>query len=158
MKLILENWRKYMLTEKKSDHASVVVIIDDDGKFLLLKRADWNDKSAGIWNLPGGGAEQGEAPEETATREVKEESGLDINISDECLIHTKNKTDKNIYFYACGDFSGQVDKERFSYNDNRDVKHEHSEFKWIHPDELDQHQCMPDTELVVRKAYGQQIL
>ena len=158
MKLILENWRKYMLAEKKSDHAAVVVIINDDGKFLLMKRADWTEKYSGIWNLPGGGSEPNETPQETATRETKEESGLDIKISDECLIHTKNKREKNIYFFACGDFSGEVDEKRFGYNDKQDVEHEHSEFKWIYPDELDQYESMPDTELVVRKAFGQHIL
>ena len=46
-----------------------------DGKILLLKRVKSPYK--GYWALPGGMVEFGEHPQETAVREVKEETGLD---------------------------------------------------------------------------------
>lgn len=46
-------------------------IIDDDGRILLIQRAD--DK---LWAMPGGLTDVGETPAETAVREVLEETGL----------------------------------------------------------------------------------
>ncbi|RSD25541.1 NUDIX hydrolase [Mesobacillus subterraneus] len=51
---------------------SVVLIFNKDGEVLLQHRTD------GGWGLPGGIMELGESLEETARREVKEETGLDI--------------------------------------------------------------------------------
>lgn len=49
------------------------VIISDKNKILMQLRTD-NKK----WGLPGGSVEIGEKVEETAVREVKEETGLTI--------------------------------------------------------------------------------
>ncbi|MBM7661095.1 8-oxo-dGTP pyrophosphatase MutT (NUDIX family) [Bacillus mesophilus] len=51
---------------------SVVLIVNEDNELLLQHRTD------GDWGLPGGNTEVGERLEETARREVKEETGLDI--------------------------------------------------------------------------------
>ena len=51
---------------------SVVLIINEQNQVLLQHRHD------GGWGLPGGIMELGESLEETARREVKEETGLDI--------------------------------------------------------------------------------
>jgi ADP-ribose pyrophosphatase YjhB (NUDIX family) len=50
-----------------------LVITDDDGRVLLMKRADTGD-----WGLPGGFMEPGESFEETGRREAFEETGLEI--------------------------------------------------------------------------------
>lgn len=51
------------------------IIVDDDGRFLLTRRAD-----NGQWCLPGGGLEPGETVEEACVREVLEETGLHVKI------------------------------------------------------------------------------
>ncbi|MEV6878876.1 NUDIX domain-containing protein [Amycolatopsis sp. NPDC051128] len=53
-----------------------VVIRDDAGRVLLIHRVD-ND----LWALPGGGHDAGERITDTAVREVKEETGLDVEVS-----------------------------------------------------------------------------
>ena len=54
------------------------VLIHRRGKLLLVKRSQPPD--AGSWSFPGGAVELGETTEEAALREVKEETGLDIEL------------------------------------------------------------------------------
>ena len=51
-------------------------IFDTAGQVLLV-RHDYGRRN---WELPGGGAEPGESPDETALRELREETGLDATI------------------------------------------------------------------------------
>lgn len=59
--------------------AAVVLVIGRDGKFLGI--ADGEDPSN--INMPGGGIEKGETPEEAAKRELWEETGLIATIMPE---------------------------------------------------------------------------
>jgi ADP-ribose pyrophosphatase YjhB (NUDIX family) len=56
---------------------SVVAAVEDDqGRILLIHKTD-ND----LWALPGGGHEIGEYIAETVVREVKEETGYDVEVT-----------------------------------------------------------------------------
>jgi 8-oxo-dGTP diphosphatase len=54
----------------------IAVFIFKDGKFLMQQRQ--GSHGAGSWSVPGGHLEVGESFEDTARREVKEETGLEI--------------------------------------------------------------------------------
>jgi 8-oxo-dGTP diphosphatase len=52
------------------------VIRDDKGRLLLVKRG--HEPGAGLWSLPGGRIEPGETDAEALVREMREETGLEI--------------------------------------------------------------------------------
>ncbi len=53
------------------------IIRDKDNRILLLHR---NTDKHQQWEVPGGKVEDGEEPQATAMREVKEETGVDVQI------------------------------------------------------------------------------
>jgi 8-oxo-dGTP diphosphatase len=57
-------------------------LIDTDGRVLIAQRPE-GKPMAGLWEFPGGKVEQGELPEQTLIRELKEELG--ITVSEACL-------------------------------------------------------------------------
>jgi 8-oxo-dGTP diphosphatase len=54
------------------------VVRDADGRLLLIRRG--RSPAAGLWSLPGGRIEPGESAAEAAAREVREETGLEVEI------------------------------------------------------------------------------
>lgn len=63
---------------KNPASASGAVILNDSGEVLLIRRAI--EPFRGQWALPAGYQEIDESPEETARREVIEETGLEIEV------------------------------------------------------------------------------
>ncbi|MCR4437546.1 MAG: NUDIX domain-containing protein [bacterium] len=57
---------------------AVGVVVVDDGQFLLVKRK--YPPRQGMWSLPAGFMEVDETPTETAVREAREETGLDVRV------------------------------------------------------------------------------
>lgn len=66
-----------MVDKKLRSKKAVVGIVfnADQTRVLLIKRRD-----VPIWVLPGGGADDGETPEEAVVREILEETGLIVRI------------------------------------------------------------------------------
>ncbi|MFB6560740.1 NUDIX domain-containing protein [Streptomyces sp. NPDC056400] len=56
--------------------AASAVVTDGEGRILLRRRRD-----NGLWALPGGGMDFSDSLPGTAVREVKEETGLDVEIT-----------------------------------------------------------------------------
>ena len=69
----ISQMRKYIGHQPMLSAGATVVVIKDN-KILLNLRSDTN-----TWGIPGGAIELGEALEETAIRELKEETHLDCN-------------------------------------------------------------------------------
>lgn len=56
------------------------LVRDGAGRILLARRA--GDPGKGLWDLPGGFMDEGEEPLETLRRELREETGLEIEVGD----------------------------------------------------------------------------
>ncbi len=63
---------------------SGAIITNEEGQILLQRRRDKN-----AWGFPGGAMEIGESAEETAIREVQEETSLIISIENLIGVYTK---------------------------------------------------------------------
>ncbi len=58
--------------------AAVTVIRDETGRILIRRRAP-GGLLGGLWEFPGGKIEPGETPAQAARREVREETGLEVD-------------------------------------------------------------------------------
>jgi 8-oxo-dGTP diphosphatase len=57
-------------------------LVDADGRVLIAQRPE-GKAMAGLWEFPGGKVEDGERPEQSLIRELKEELGIDVR--EDCL-------------------------------------------------------------------------
>lgn len=61
-------------------HLSVLgVVVRPDGKFLITRRVLTKAWAPGWWEVPGGAVLAGEASNAAVVREIKEETGIDVN-------------------------------------------------------------------------------
>lgn len=86
---------------KKQVSSGGVIFREQGGRFEVILISRKNKKNNTVWCLPKGKVEKGESPEEAATREVREETGLEGELI--------KRIDTIHYFY-----SSQEEKTRFS--------------------------------------------
>jgi 8-oxo-dGTP pyrophosphatase MutT (NUDIX family) len=111
--------------------AASAVVTDDTGRILLQRRTD-ND----LWALPGGAMDMPDSLPGTAVREVKEETGLDVEITG--LVGTYTDP-RHIIEYSDGEvrrqfnvcFTARVVGGALVISD------ESTELRFVRPDELD---------------------
>lgn len=109
----------------------VLAVIEKDGKYLFTKRIDefpaYHDK----WQLPGGGMEFAETPEETLRREMREELGVEItSIQLIPFIDIKVRNDWHGIFISYHCQLQDPDAKLF-------LNEEASEYRWFERSEID---------------------
>lgn len=60
--------------------AAVGAVVVDDGRLLMVKRG--GEQGRGLWAVPGGRIEWGEPLRAAVRREVREETGLEVEVGD----------------------------------------------------------------------------
>jgi 8-oxo-dGTP diphosphatase len=106
---------------------AAVALVDVDGRVLVQQRPA-HKSWAGWWEFPGGKVHEGETPEATVVRELREELGLDITES--CLAPFTFTS------YAYGDFHLLMVLYLCRVWDGTPSPHEEQTLKWIKPMEL----------------------
>jgi ADP-ribose pyrophosphatase YjhB (NUDIX family) len=119
---------------------SVTAVIEDDaGRILLIHKTD-ND----LWALPGGGHDVGESIRDTVVREVKEETGFDVDVTGIVGTYTNPN---HVMAYDDGEVRQQFSicfSARLVGGERR-TSSESKEVAWVEPDriaELDMHPSM----------------
>jgi ADP-ribose pyrophosphatase YjhB (NUDIX family) len=79
------------------------IILDDQERVLLCHRRDYD-----LWNLPGGSLESGEAPWDAIVREVKEETGLEVEASRLAGVYSKPDQDEIALSFVCRSLGGEL--------------------------------------------------
>jgi ADP-ribose pyrophosphatase YjhB (NUDIX family) len=121
-------------------------IQDDEGRILMIRRTD-ND----LYSIPGGQLELGETLAEAAVREVREETGIECEVTEVIGLYSDPKhviayddgevrQEFSICFRA--DFRGGIPK----------ISSESSEVLWIHPNEMEDLQIHSSTMLRIRHS------
>ncbi len=90
---------------------TVLAYIEKDDCFLmLLRNKKKNDPNEHKWIGVGGHIEEGETPEVTLKREIKEETNLDvIKYQERGLIHFINSDyQEDMYLFTVSEYSGEL--------------------------------------------------
>ncbi|MGD9869117.1 MAG: NUDIX hydrolase [Hyphomicrobiales bacterium] len=116
-----------------------------DGQVLLAQRSKAGTR--GLWSLPGGHVEPGETQEQTALRELSEETGVSGRvIGVTSVIEFAVKSEVSEIHYELTSFYGEwLSGEPEARSDCMGVK-------WADPEELVEAEMTPGTPAVIRKA------
>lgn len=104
----------------------VAALIENNGKFLIAKRATGDPNNLGKWEFPGGKVENGENELHAIEREIKEEFDFKIKAQNFIInnIHNYPSNTIDLRLYSCKYITGD-----FKLNS-------HSEYKWVTLDEI----------------------
>lgn len=110
---------------------AAAIVTDQHGRVLLQRRTD-----SGNWSLPGGAMDIGETLQQCAIREVKEETGLDIEITDLLGIYTDPA---HVIAYADGEVRQEFTVTYLARvtGGTLTVSDESTEVDFIHPTDFD---------------------
>ena len=139
-----------MNTDKKIIQKIILAgLVVSDGKILILQRNSNEDVYPNMWELPSGKREPLESSNDSLTREIKEETGIDVEV-----------------IMPVSTFDYQVDKPE-EIRDSTQINFivtpksgseiklskEHQNSAWITEDEADNYELSEETKNVVRKAF-----
>lgn len=104
---------KSYIMKHKVAIACFAIITNEHNEILLAHRTDRD-----MWNLPWGGLDAGESPEDCILREINEETWLTATINRLIGIYTKTKKDEVVFLFQCIAVSGEL-----TLNDEADQLH-----------------------------------
>jgi len=111
--------------------AVTAVVLDDAGRVLMIQRTD-ND----LWAVPGGAQEVGETPTEAAVREVREETGLDVEVTGLIGIYSDPR---HVIAYDDGEVRQEFSLcfRAWALGGQLTPSSESTHVHWVEPDRLD---------------------
>ncbi|MFJ9440490.1 NUDIX hydrolase [Kitasatospora sp. NPDC101235] len=120
------------------------VVTDVDGRLLLIHKTDNN-----LWALPGGGHDIGESVADTVVREVREETGIDVEVVSVVGLYTDPG---HVMAYDDGEVRQQFSicfRARPTGGALR-TSSESKEVRWVNPADLDDLEIHPSMRLRIK--------
>ncbi len=114
--------------DKKIGVSLKAVLLRADGKFLTLRRSETAPSRALGWDLPGGELDFGEDPETGIIREIREETGLEINNLK--IFDAVSSVTERGEFWTTICYTAEPKTEDIV------LSYEHDDSKWVTPDEF----------------------
>ncbi len=126
---------------------SVVAVVQDDaGRVLMIHKTD-----NGLWALPGGGHDIGEFVANTVVREVREETGVDVEVTTVTGLYTDPS---HLMAYDDGEVRQQFSicfRARLLGGELR-TSDESKEVRWVEPADLSDLDIHPSMRLRINHA------
>ena len=116
---------------------AVAVILDPEGRVLLLQRGPGATWMPLKWAPPGGLIEPGESPEDAVIRETKEETTLEIERPTEFLTSPNGE----IVYFVTRHYTGTCA-----------IDFEHDDFAWVYPEELTNYDIVPQLAYIIHRG------
>lgn len=101
------------------------IVINDNGKIAIFNKSKKNE-----YKLPGGGIENDETPEEAFVREVLEETGCEVQITEKLGTIEENKTLDN-FKQISHVFVGKVVSDSYKLNLTEKEQAEGGQLLWL---------------------------
>jgi len=128
---------------------AVGAVIFNKEKVLLVRRS--NPPAQGMWAVPGGKIDPGETMQQALTREIKEETGLDIEVGEIVYVFDvikHNEQNEISFHYVIIDFLCRLKGGRLQAGDDA------REARWIARDDLKVLNVNEKTRSMLREKFN----
>ena len=125
---------------------AVGTVVVRNGSVLLARRG--KPPSQGKWSVPGGAVDVGESLEDAARREIREECGIEVELTDTIEVIqrvTRDEGQRVRFHYVIVDYLA-----RWKAGEPRPSE-EAADVRWFRPDELDGLDMTAGTAEVIRR-------
>lgn len=128
----------------------ITCILENGGEILILRRSEKVGTYVDMWGGVAGFVEEDEEPYDTAIKEINEEVGMKENdlffVKKEEPIKFTDLYEERLYDWTVYPFLFHI-KER----DKVKIDWEHTEYRWIKPNELQEYTTVPRFKEIVIK-------
>lgn len=127
-------------------------VVINDGKILIIQRSQNDDSYPGLWEIPGGKKEPLESSIIALKREVKEETGLDVQILKPI----------DVFYFQVEKLDEIRDATQISFlvkpinSTEVELSSEHQGYVWINQGELENYHISSETKNVLKTAFENQ--
>ncbi len=127
--------------ERAESVVVVAAVIEHEGKVLIARRAGLSDPLRGCWEFPGGKVEQGEIPQDSLRREIREELGIEVEVGDfvEESVYPYPHATVHLLAYRCRWIGGTLSLSA------------HSAVMWLFPQDLLHYDLSPADRPIAEK-------
>lgn len=124
-------------------------IVKHNGKVLVVQRSADEDAFPNLWEIPSGKREQFESSKSSVVREVKEETGLDVEPIMpvdvfEFKVEKENEIRDSTQISFLCTLTNEIEVK---------LSEEHQNFAWISESEIGNYELSDETKGVIKKAF-----